>query len=55
MGLDSFSFVKLGAVALIFFGVWEVTHARTREEIEAHHAAEAKAVLKKEPAEHRQQ
>lgn len=42
MGLDSFSLLKLCAVALIFFGVFEVTHARTREEIAAHHAAKAR-------------
>lgn len=48
LGMDTFSIVKLIAVGFIFFGVWEVTQARSREEIEAHHKKEQEKALAQE-------
>lgn len=39
-GMDSFTVLKAEAVAMIFLGVYQVTHARSRPEIEEHHAAQ---------------
>ncbi len=38
-GMDSFTLLKGVAVAMIFCGVYQVTHARSRREIEEHHKA----------------
>lgn len=52
LGLDAFTWVKAGAVVLIFCGVYLVTHSRTKEEIEAYHAAQAAtAAAAADPAE----
>lgn len=43
LGLDRFTPFKGATVVLIFFGVYLVTHSRSREEIEAYHRAQAEA------------
>ncbi|MBU3826231.1 MAG: DMT family transporter [Candidatus Anaerobiospirillum merdipullorum] len=46
LGLDHFTLIKGFAVALIFVGVYIVTHSRTKEEIEAYHQRQAQQQAK---------